>query len=235
MAQKWHFWNVAIHAFCQAQIFCCQAPKTILHPWPQEPTEPQQPPWPHDPPDLPGLLDPPDPTWPQAGVQNMCQRVSTADRHFFYFARHFSYVTQNGQKMTQNGQKITQNGPKMTQNSKKWPEITLNGPKWPKMAKNDPKWLKIAQKWHFWNVAIYAFCQAQIFCCQAPKIILHPWIPVSVISMQCNELSSLLTTIAQRGLTNITSHSFALLIKTFNSGWVMEGGRRLCWPWTRMT
>ena len=25
----------------------------------------------------------------QPGVQNMCQRVSTADRHFFYFARHF--------------------------------------------------------------------------------------------------------------------------------------------------
>ena len=47
-----------------------------------------------------------------------------------------------------------------------------NGLKWPK---NDPKWLKMAQKWHFWNVAIYAFCQAQIFCCQAPKTILHPW------------------------------------------------------------
>ena len=28
-----HFsWNVANHALCQAQIFCCQAPKTILHP-----------------------------------------------------------------------------------------------------------------------------------------------------------------------------------------------------------
>ena len=48
-----------------------------------------------------------------------------------------------------------------------------NGLKWPK---NDPKWLKIAQKWHFWNVAIYAFRQAQIFCCQAPKTILHPWV-----------------------------------------------------------
>ena len=31
----------------------------------------------------------------------MCQRVSTADRHFFYFARHFSCVTHNDQKMTQ--------------------------------------------------------------------------------------------------------------------------------------
>ena len=49
-----------------------------------------------------------------------------------------------------------------------------NGLKWPK---NDPKWLKIAQKWHFWNVTIYAFCQAQIFCCQAPKTVLHPWSP----------------------------------------------------------
>ena len=47
-----------------------------------------------------------------------------------------------------------------------------SGLKWPK---NDSKWLKIAQKWHFWNVAIYAFCQAQIFCWQAPKTILHPW------------------------------------------------------------
>ena len=28
-----HFsWNVAIYAFCQAQILCWQAPKTILHP-----------------------------------------------------------------------------------------------------------------------------------------------------------------------------------------------------------
>ena len=69
----------------------------------------------------------------------------------FYFARHFSCVTQNG---------------------KKWPKITLNCPKWPNMAQ---KWPKMAQKWHFWNVAIHAFCQAQIFCCQAPKTILHPW------------------------------------------------------------
>ena len=52
-----------------------------------------------------------------------------------------------------------------------------NGLKWPK---NYPKWLKMAQKLHFWNVAIYAFCQAQIFCCQAPKTILHPcyWVPI---------------------------------------------------------
>ena len=61
------------------------------------------------------------------GVQNMCQRVSTADRHFFYFARHFLCVTQNGQKMTQNGQKMTKNGQKMTQNGK-------NDPKLPQMA-----------------------------------------------------------------------------------------------------
>ena len=33
MAQKWHLWNVAIYAFCKAQTVCCQAPKTILHPW----------------------------------------------------------------------------------------------------------------------------------------------------------------------------------------------------------
>ena len=31
---------------------------------------------------------------------------------------------------------------------------------------------------HFgWNVAIYAFCQAQNVCSQAPKTILHPWVP----------------------------------------------------------
>ena len=27
----------------------------------------------------------------------------------------------------------------------------------------------------WWNVAIYAFCQAQNFGCQAPSTILHPW------------------------------------------------------------
>ena len=36
-----HFsWNVAIYVFCQAQIFCCQAPKTILHPCPPPPRRP---------------------------------------------------------------------------------------------------------------------------------------------------------------------------------------------------
>ena len=76
------------------------------------------------------------------GVQNMCQRVSTADRHFFYFARHFLCVTQNGQKMTPNGQKMTKNGQKMTQNGKKLPKIILNDPKWPRMVQ---KWPKMAQ------------------------------------------------------------------------------------------
>ena len=122
----------------------------------------------------------------------MCQRVSTADRHFFYFARHFLCVTQNGQKMTQNGQKMTKNGQKMTQNGKKLPKIILNDPKWPrmvqkwpKMAQNGSKGLKRAQKWHFWNVAIYAFCQAQIFCCQAPTTILHPCpqLPLCIASL----------------------------------------------------
>ena len=74
----------------------------------------------------------------------------------------------NDQKWPKNDQKWPKNDPKW----QKWPKITPNGLEW---SKNDPKWLKMAQKWHFWNVAIYAFCQAQIFCCQAPKTILHPW------------------------------------------------------------
>ena len=45
-------------------------------------------------------------------MQNMCQRVSTADRHFFYlnFGQALLCMTQNDQKMTQNGSKW----PKMT-------------------------------------------------------------------------------------------------------------------------
>ena len=39
---------------------------------------------------------------------------------------------------------------------------------------------------HFgWNVAIYAFSQAQNVCCQAPQTILHPWISNTMMNQWC--------------------------------------------------
>ena len=68
-----------------------------------------------------------------AGVQNMCQRVSTAARHFFLtrdFYTIYAIFTQ--------------------------------------------VYVIFAQFYMIFTRFYAIFCHAQIFCCQAPKTILHP-------------------------------------------------------------
>ena len=76
-----------------------------------------------------------------AGVQNMCQRVSTADRHFFLFCQ---ALFMRDPKWPKNDPKWPKNDQKWPKNDPKWQKITQNYPKWPK---NDLKWTKITPKW----------------------------------------------------------------------------------------